>query len=64
MGYIYVTQRVKKEVAELDKDCETIYRKAHPELDHVFLSKSKIHYEIKKFYLRNTSLSVKEVKDE
>ena len=60
MVVIYVTQRVKKSVADLDKDCEFIYRKAHPELKHVTLSKSKIHYEIKKFYLSKTEKEVVE----
>ena len=60
MTTIYVTQRVKKEVADLDNKCELLYRDNHPELKHIPLSKSKIQYEVKKFYLQNTKYEVKE----
>ena len=36
------------------KECEIIYREAHPELNQMKLSKSKILYEIVKYYLRGT----------
>lgn len=54
----YKTLALEGSVFDLFDDCEFIYRKAHPELKHVYLSKSKIEFEIRKFYLKGTEKEV------
>lgn len=54
----YVTINIEKErVEELNK-CEILYRKYHPEFNNMKLTKSKIMYEIIKFYLRGTEHAI------
>ena len=56
----YNNLRIKKEISERIDDCEYIYRKYHPELNEVYLTKSKILYEIIKFYLQKTEKKLNE----
>ena len=56
----YKPMQIKEDVLELLGDCEFIYRQYHPELNEVYLSKSKILYEVFKFYLQKTTRAVKE----
>lgn len=56
----YKSVLIKPDVFDLIADCETIYRKHHPELNNIPLSKNKILYEVFKFYLLKTPLEVRE----
>lgn len=59
MSQKYRTLCVKNEITELLSDCEFVYREVHPEFNMVPLSKSKILYEVLKFYLKGTSRDLK-----
>ena len=60
MVTLYQTMRIKNKVVALLDDCEYIYRKYHPELNEVYLSKSKVLYEVIKFYLQKTEKKINE----
>ena len=60
MSNKYRSISVEKQLFPLLKDCEFIYRQHHPELEKIPLSKSKIIYEVIKFYLRKTEKEVLE----
>jgi len=50
MGYINI--RVTEQTKELIEQCESMYRKHHPEFDGVPLSRNKILLEMGRYYLQ------------
>ena len=56
----YETLRIKKTVTKLFDDVEFVYRKYHPEMQEIYLSKSKLMFEAFKFYLQKTEKAVQE----
>ena len=48
----YKSLQIEEDVRELLDSCESTYRKHHPELDGIVLTKSKILREVCKFYIR------------
>jgi len=54
----YKTIAIKQKSYDLLDDCEFIYRKYHPELVLIPISKNKIIYEVCKFYLIKTEKKV------
>jgi hypothetical protein len=59
MSQKYKTISVNSELVLFIEDCEFVYRQAHPEFALVPLSKSKILYEVIKFYLKGTEKDFK-----
>ena len=60
MAKHYKTLAIEEKMFEYLDDCELIYRKYHPELQFVQLTKTKILYEIIKFYLKKTEREIQE----
>ena len=60
MAKKYKTLAVEDETLKYLDDCEFIYRKHHPELKDIFLTRTKILKEVIRFYLNKTE---KEIED-
>lgn len=56
----YKSVAIREKSYSLLDDCEYIYKKFHPELKLIPLSKDKIIYEVCKFYLVKTEKEVLE----
>jgi len=54
----YKTVAVEDKTLGFLSDCEYIYRKHHPELKDIVLTKSKILNEVMRFYLDKTERSI------
>lgn len=60
MAKHYKTLAIEEKMFNYLDDCEYIYRKHHPELNNIYLTKTKILYEIIKFYLQKTERNIQE----
>jgi len=56
----YISISINKQLNVYINKCEELYREHHPELDGVPLSRSKIIYEVLKFYLKNKKYDIVE----
>jgi len=58
MAKHYETWAVEKPLKPLFEDCEKLYRECNPQFNYIQLTKSKMLYEIFKFYLKGTKYKV------
>jgi len=60
MAKHYKTLAIEDKMFKLLDDCEFIYRKNKPFLENIYLTKTKILYEVIKFYLKKTEREIQE----